>query len=70
MLGVWPTQHWRGRRVKDACEDSNLRKVEKTRLLLWKVLWRKEAEEEISFTLEGHSGILEYKYPAADSRTK
>ena len=53
------------KRVKDACKASNLSKEEKTLLVLCKVLWRKEADEEISLTLQGHTGILKYNYPAA-----
>ena len=53
------------KRVKDACKASNLSKEEKTLLVLCKVLWRKEADEEISLTLQGHTGIFKYNYPAA-----
>lgn len=49
--------------VEDTCEASNLRK-EKTLLVLWKVLRRKEADEDISFILEGHNGTPKYKYLA------
>lgn len=47
--------------VKDAWEASNLGKEKKTLLVLWKVLRKKEANEETSFTLEGHIRIPKYK---------
>ena len=47
--------------VKNAWEASNLREEEKTLLVLWKVLRKKEADEEISFIFEGHMRILKHK---------
>lgn len=53
-------QHEKEKGVEGAQEASNLKKEEKTRLVLWKVLRRKEADEEIHFIVKvtlGYSSI-------------
>ena len=65
-FGIWLANTALDRKkVKDACKASNLSKEEKTWLVLCKVLWRKEGDEEICLILQGHTGILKYNYPAA-----